>query len=353
MRSRHWLSALSTIVLLAGASPAIARVGWAGAQRETLDKVLVTWSGKGAVDVYLADRADADPASARLVSQNDRDGHQEVAVGAAERPYFLLRDRADGSVVEVAERLVPLEHGSNFRDIGGYPAAGGKHVRWGLIYRSGATPLLTPEDQARIQTLGLHNMLDLRSDEERVIAPTKIDGVRYTAIGYSMMTIMKRVAATGNGADLYRGLPEMLAPQLRILFGMLEHKQAPVVYNCSAGQDRTGFATAMILSALGVPRDVIMKDYLLSTALRQPQYEMPPIDPARFPDNPVAQFFAKYHAAGDSAKAQPLVGPDGTPLLASAFVEIDRKWGSVDAYLDQELGVTPADVAMLRATYLE
>ena len=73
--------------------------------------------------------------------------------------------------------LLPLEHSSNFRDIGGYPAAGGKHVRWGMIFRSGATPLLTDADQAAVAKLHLANMVDLRSDEERQLAPSKIYGV--------------------------------------------------------------------------------------------------------------------------------------------------------------------------------
>src|SRR3546814_7040686 len=84
------------------------------------------------------------------------------------------------------ERALPLEHGSNFRDIGGYPAAGGKHVRWGMIFRSGGTPLLNDADEQRIGALKLGEMVDLRSSEERVLAPTRIYGVRYTAVGYSM-----------------------------------------------------------------------------------------------------------------------------------------------------------------------
>src|SRR3546814_16616904 len=79
-------------------------------------------------------------------------------------------------MIRVAERALPLEHGSNFRDIGGYPAAGGKHVRWGMIFRSGGTPLLNDADEQRIGALKLGEMVDLRSSEERVLAPTRISG---------------------------------------------------------------------------------------------------------------------------------------------------------------------------------
>lgn len=68
----------------------------------------------------------------------------------------------------------------------------------------------------------------------------------------------------------------------------------PVAYNCSAGQDRTGFASAVILSALGVPREIIVRDYHLSSEYRRPEFEMTKFDPAAFPDNAAAKMFAAY-----------------------------------------------------------
>lgn len=353
MSTVHRVCAIGLIALLATSGTALARADGANALRTGAGTVTVSWHDAKAVDVYLADKADATIDTARLLAANDRDSHETVAVDGAARRYYLLRDRADGSVVEVAERLIPFEQGSNFRDIGGYAAADGRHVRWGLIYRSGATPLLSPNDQAEIHALGLRNMLDLRSDEERQIAPTKIDGVQYRAVGYSMLAMMKPGQPMRNGVDLYRDFPEFLAPQMRILFTMLERDEGPVVYNCSAGQDRTGFATALILSALGVPRETIIKDYLLSTGLRRPQWEMPKIDPALYKGNPVAQMFAHYQDAGAASKPQPLVEADGTPFLMGALEVIDTKWGSVDNYLKQEIGVSDQDIAELKHRYLQ
>lgn len=346
------LIGLSALALLASNAPAFARAENAAVERGAPDKVTVSWTARGPVDVFLADHPVTDPAAAKLVSANDRDGRQEVTIGAAERPYFLIRDKADGSLVDVSERVVPLEQGSNFRDVGGYAGAGGKHVRWGLIYRSGGTPLLNANDIARVHALGLRNMVDLRSDEERVIAPTKIDGVAYSAIGYSMTDILK-MSTQGPPGGLYRAFPTMLAPQLRIVFDLLKRGQGPIAYNCSAGQDRTGFTTAMVLSALGVPRDTILADYHLSTTYRRPRWEMPVINPAAFPDNQVAQFFARYQDPKVERKPQPLYGKDGKSLLLDSFAAIDQQYGSVDAYLEKEVGVTAADLATLRANYLE
>jgi len=365
MRFTFRAGGLSALSLLAIAAPASARVTDAVVAPAANGQLAVSWSLPGAVDVYASTQPNADLAAARLVSADDRDGRAMLPADPVKRTYVYLKDRTDGTVTEVAQRLVPLQQGSNFRDIGGYAAAGGKHVRWGLIYRSGASAMLTPADLDRVKALGLRNLVDLRSDEERVLAPTKIDGVHYSAVGYSMAALMShlgtgatqaagaKVSVPQNGVAIYHSLPEMLVPQMRILFRILAKGATPVEYNCSAGQDRTGFATAMILSALGVPRDVIYRDYLLSTQYRQPRYEMPHIDPARYPDNRVAQFFAHFQDNPAYATPQPLKEADGTPFLKGAFDAIDAKWGSVDNYLMKAVGLSDQDLARIRAAYLQ
>lgn len=324
----------------------------ANVERIAADRLAISWSDTGPIDVFVSKLPDATIGDATLVSGDDRDGRHELSVGSAERPYILLRKQS-GDIVRVAERAVDLEQGSNFRDIGGYPAADGKHVRWGLIYRSGGTPLLTEADVAEVQSLGIQ-MFDLRSTEERVIAPTRVEGVPYMAIGYSM-TSMADVKATDEPwiGRVYRNFPTRLAPHMRLLFAELIDGGSPVAYNCSAGQDRTGFTTAMILSALGVPRDIILEDFHLSTTYRRPEYEMPKIDPVVHAGNPAAMFFAKYQQDPAAAKPKPLMEPDGTPFLAYSFDEIEKRWGSVEAYLEKEAGVGPAQLAALRARYLQ
>jgi len=320
--------------------------------RTAPNALTVTWAGREPVDVFLSDDPAATAASAKLVSKEDRDGTESVTVAAGERAYFLLRNHKSGETVRVAERLLPLQQGSNFRDVGGYPAADGKHVRWGLIYRSAGQPMLSDSDVKDIRSLKLANIVDLRSSEERVIAPTRIDGVPYQAVGYSMATLTGGGAAQ-NGEGIYRKMPTLLAPQLRLVFEDLLADKGAIAYNCSAGQDRTGFVTAMVLSALGVPRETIVADYHLSTTYRRPEWEMPKIDTIAQANNPVAMYFAKYQANPAAAKPQALKTVDGTAFLIFAFDEIDTKWGSVDAYLEKEAGVSKADIATLRARYLE
>ncbi len=340
------LALLSALVpaLLSAAPPSGAQV-----ERLGTDQLLVSWTSADPVDVLVATRPDAPIKSARLVSPRDADGKEALNGVGKTRSYFYLRNSRTGELTKVAERLLPLEAGSNFRDIGGYPAASGRHVRWGMIFRSGGTPLLSQSDLTQVGGLGLTNMVDLRSDEERVLAPTRIDGVTYTAVGYSM----GQMDMSGGMESAYGGFPKMLAPHLRQVFAKLLRSEQPLAYNCSAGQDRTGFVTAIILSALGTPRETIFQDYLLSTKFRRPEFEMSKIDLAAHSGNPVAAMFAKYQSDPRARQPQPLMTAEGKPFLAFAFAEIDSRWGSVDGYLRNEIGLTSQDIAKFRKLYTE
>jgi protein-tyrosine phosphatase len=351
-----------SISALALAAVCIASPGWAGTtqgvdvQRTAPDQLTITWHDSDPVDLFVT----ADPANgiadAKLLSDDDDDGRYVLDRAGIERRYFLLRDEKTEQVVTVAERLLPLQQGSNFRDIGGYPAADGKHVRWGVIYRSGASPMLTDADVQQVHGLGLTQLVDLRSSEERALAPTRIDNVPYSAVGYSMAAVYSgegKATKLSNGGAIYRNFPTLLAPQLRVLFADLLRNSGPIAYNCSAGQDRTGFVTAIVLSALGTRREVIYQDYHLSTRFRQPANEMPKINLAAHADDPTLVMFAKFQNDPRARVAQPLKEADGTPFLAAAFDEIDKRWGSVDAYLDKEIGIDASEIEQLRALYLQ
>ncbi len=352
MREFAGLAAFS-LLLAAGQMAHADAISAPHVERMSADKVAVTWTSKDPIEVYVSDQPNVPLPQTTRVSTGDQDGRHEMNVAPAGRPYFTLRDPKTGEVVHAAERLVQLEQGSNFRDVGGYPVAGGKHVRWGMIYRSGGTPMLTDADVQRVRSL-VGDMVDLRSSEERSLAPTRVEGVSYSAVGYSMSRISGlQPTTTSTMGSSYRNFPTMLAPHMKIVFSKLLANQGPIVYNCSAGQDRTGFATAMILSALGVPREVILSDYHLSTTYRRPEYEMPRFDAATQAANPVAAFFASYQKDPAAAAPRPLYDTNHRAFLEVAFDEVETTWGSVDRYLAKEAGVGPAELARLRAIYLQ
>jgi protein-tyrosine phosphatase len=282
----------------------------------------------------------------------------------------ILRD-ADGATVRGAERLIPLQGGSNFRDLGGYPAADGKHVRWGLLYRSAALPKLTDDDYRHLSTLHIRTVVELRSRDERQLSPTiwraKPDP-RIIAVDYSGALLFRRLRGYDGPARefvterLYWDIPFLLQQEYRDLFNAMLERRGALIFFDSIGVDRTGIAAGLILDALGVPREIIYQDYLLSTHDRQPRNEMADVDLQDYAaTNAEARFLIEYrkYAEGERATQQimqtqkPLMDARGRPLLQDAFEEIEADFGSVTNYLDQMLGVNAADIAKLRAKYLE
>jgi protein-tyrosine phosphatase len=345
------LLAFGAVLLLPSAHAAISG---ATVERTASRALQLHWQSARPVDVYVAARPDAPLREAQLVSKGDADGtHLYEPKDAASRSYFLLREQGSNGLTTVAERVVPLERGSNFRDVGGYVTESGKQIRWGRLYRSGGSPLLTEADVAKVKSAGVVDLIDLRSSEERVLAPTKLEGLRYQAVGYSMLTMMGNAAADPDVGAIYRQFPTLLAPQLKLLFQALLNDEGAVAVNCSAGQDRTGFATAMVLSTLGVPRATVYEDYHLSTRYRVPANEMPSLDAAAAAGNPIAQYFARMQKDPRAAVAQPLYDAEHHALLERAFDEIDKRWGSVDAYLQAEVGLSKQDLQRLRARLLQ
>ncbi|MGQ0530887.1 MAG: tyrosine-protein phosphatase, partial [Panacagrimonas sp.] len=331
------------------------------------DGYVLLWDASGAVFVYVSDRADAEVTRMRRLVQGDTDGRHQQHLDDIVRPYFALVDER-GRVVRAAERLLPLEGASNFRDLGGYPAADGKTVRWGQLYRSGAMAKLSDGDYEYLSALGIRVLCDLRTPEERALQPTDWraqPGARYFAVDYPAEILFGRLgtdtkpeAASARVRSLYADFPQMLKPQLAGMFQSLIAGEAPLSVNCSAGQDRTGLAAALILTALGTPREVIYRDYHLSTQWRRPDNERGDVDYAALAStNIVARTMLRYQersgADGKPGTPKPLIDAQGEPLLAAAFTELETRHGSVLAYLDQQLGVDARALAQLRRLYTE
>ena len=232
------------------------------------------------------------------------------------------------SMLPTYDRLLPLEGGSNFRDMGGYFTEDGRVVRHGLLYRSGVMTGLSAQDMQYLKGFDFQRVVDLRSNEELELYPNRwadSADIPYSHGNYSMARIVETMVDDGGKplpmAALYRQMPSMLQPQLRAYFSALSEGEAPIVVNCSAGQDRTGIASALLLTALGVPRDVIVQDYLVSTRYRRPVIERGTVDlEAAAQDNLFAQLMLRYRDGDQPAAAQPLL----TDALPALRVRADR-----------------------------
>lgn len=266
--------------------------------------------------------------------------------------------------VNLEIRHIPLEGGSNLRDVGGYPAKDGRMVRWGTIYRSGAMSRLTEADWRWMAGRNIAAVCDLRSREEREIAPTVWRGgeqTRHIGPAYEGSILFNELATREAGVGemserVYPLFAEVMAPLYREFFGALVAGHAPVIIHCSAGQDRTGLAIGLLLSLLGVPEETILEDYHLSTRLRRVENEVSAEKMAELADsNVVARFYMDLvQRRGEAAlKPRALYNQGGGPLLIDAFTAIRGRWGSLEAYMDDKVGVGPADVERLRTHCLE
>ena len=313
----------------------------------------VRWSAPdaaGGVLVLARTTLDADgpDGAGRVVGQGGPSG--AVTVGdlpAAPRWYFVLTPR-NGAPLVIADRGLHMATAPNFRDVGGYRTADGRWVRMGLAWRSDQLDRLNDADLATFGQLEPALVVDLRTDAERsrgadrlppgaqglvedvmAQAPPSAGGFMTVktpeAAADLMAEVNRQFVSLGSAKTAYNGLLTRLATT-----------PGGVVYHCSAGKDRTGWASAVLLTLLGVPRETVFADYLASNAYVAAKNQamvakMPPAQAANI--EPVLTVRRAY--------------------LEAAFAEVDRRYGSFDAYVKQGLGLDAAAVAQLKARFLE
>lgn len=270
------------------------------------------------------------------------------------------RLQMQSGVLQNYRRLLPLEGGSNFRDLGGYPTQDGRTVKRGLLFRSGVMTWLTESDMDYLGQFGVETVVDLRSREELELFPNhwvQARNIDHVTHDYSITDMLSRqdiqdFQSSEPGAT-YRSLPYAIVPQLKAYFTLLADGRAPIVVNCAAGQDRTGIASSLLLTVLGVPEDLVVEDYLLSSDFRRPLVEQGTIDLEPYiATNAFAALIAPYYE-DMAAHAPPLVTPAGRPYLEIAFEQIRKDYGSIRNFMARELDVSDADIEKMKTLYLQ
>lgn len=257
------------------------------------------------------------------------------------------------------KRIIALDGPLNFRDIGGYKNKQGQSVKWNKIYRSDSLSSLSYKDKIKLARLKISVDCDLRSSYEKQSAPDDLwPGVRYVDLPVYSDKVDDK---TGNKASnkLFRFFHHL--PNLRNNFigqiyqGTLlnthsEEEFAKVfaellalpprqalVYHCSAGKDRTGMTTALILMALGVDDETIAKDYLLTNTL----YDFAAA--RNLPSNDeISAMIAKMNVTKG----------EGTAIYGITTT-IEQGWGGFSSFFKKELGFSQNDLTQLRQMYLE
>jgi len=252
--------------------------------------------------------------------------------------------RHPGQGMTTLPRSVALSGASNFRDLGGYAGLDGRTVRWRRLFRSDHLAALTPEDTRALSGLGLARALDLRGTQERAAQAYALPDVRYHALPIEPVVAQRaqEMAATGQAMDAalarrlmhdtYRAFVADNAAQFAALFEHLLQDDSPLVFHCTAGKDRTGFAAALILRALGVPQDVVLHDYLLTNGL----YRRPAVLQGSAPPE-VLDVIWRVQA----------------DFLQAAFDALEQEHGSLQRYLERALRLDEAARARLAQLYLQ
>jgi protein-tyrosine phosphatase len=240
-------------------------------------------------------------------------------------------------------RHLDLEGASNFRDLGGYRTSDGRVVRWRQIFRSNHLGHLTAADTDIVRAVGLRSAFDLRGREERTAAACGLEEITVhpLPIEPTVVAALRARLATGSLSssdareimrESYRSYVRLNTHSFRALFAHLLRDHAPLVIHCTAGKDRTGFACALVLHALGVPDDVIAEDYLLTNRL----YRRDPASATDLPED-----------------VREAIGSVEASYLAAAFEAIHADYGGLDFYLKEGLGLGESERANLKDRYLQ
>jgi protein-tyrosine phosphatase len=237
-----------------------------------------------------------------------------------------------------------LQGASNFRDVGGYRNADGRCVRRGQVFRSDHLAGLTPEDLARLASLGIGHSLDFRGAAEYSATPYAIPGVQRLALTIEPTVIARMQALVVQGivptteetvalmCETYRDFVNHNAGTFGRFLKHLLEQPTPQVFHCTAGKDRTGFAAALLLSALGVDRATIEHDYLLTNQLYKRDNRL--------------EGSGHPHVMKVLWQVQP-------EFLHAAFDAVDAQHGGMQDYLHGAIGLIPQELAELKQMLLE
>lgn len=260
---------------------------------------------------------------------------------------------------------IPLEGLTNTRDLAGFETRDGRRIRPHRLIRSGRLFDATGKDRRILsEDYGVSIVVDFRTDSERRLAPDPaVERARnhhlpiYQTVGltgpegddadlFGMAAQLLDRGDDGGGfmMDLYRDFVRSPAArtQYRRFFDLLlEAEEGAVLWHCSAGKDRAGAGTALLLTALGVPREAMVEDYLKSNDFAGEIIELLAEEGCRRMGDPRAGRIVRRIIRAEA------------PYIQSLFEEAETRYGSMEAFLERGLGLMPSQLRRLRENYLE
>lgn len=245
-------------------------------------------------------------------------------------------------------KVVSLVQGAiNFRQLGGYATQQGTHVKSGKLFRSGELSKLTDADVKLLADQHINHIVDFRSNQEVATAKDRLPaGAVYLQlpagsenVGNIMAMLPKLTTGDSLMTSFYSQTSHLKAKYQPFFQELLKTPDnSALLFHCTAGKDRTGIGAAMLLYVLGVPGETIMTDYLASNDYRKAENDKMVAG--------MASMGIKEQAARDVVSVK-------ENYLQATYMAIVKQYGSMDNFVSKELGLTTADIALLRKKYTE
>lgn len=267
--------------------------------------------------------------------------------------YFEIISENSAGII-TAERRLPLEGTVNFRDLGGYETGEGRRVRWGKVFRSDHLSRLTDRDITFLQRMKIQSVCDFRTSAEAQKRPDRFPGdgpgaylhLPIDNLKFNPITLFEK---------LKRGDTSWLTPEFLIdgyilnidkfaaIWGevirrLADPDQLALVFHCTGGKDRAGTCAALVLLALGVPEETVIRDHGLSNV---------------FIADVLDKIYAQFESSGiDRNRISPYF--TAPPYCIEALLHhLHAKYGSPTDYLKSKAGVTEEMLEKVRGLLLE
>jgi protein-tyrosine phosphatase len=289
----------------------------------------------------------------------DRKGLDPEMFGAYDRTPLL--GPGHGATEATPGQSLGIRSVPNLRELGGYKTSDGATVASGLVYRSNQLSEIPEADMEKLAGLNLKTDFDLRTAEEREVRPDELPpGVKYVWLdvladvdqaGPAMLEKLMKDPKAANAAlgggkaeagfqESYRqfvSLPSAQKAFRQLFLSLGDQTQLPALFHCTTGKDRTGWAAAALLTLLGVPKDVVMEDYLRSNDYIIPKYQ---------------KVIDAFVESGGDASIPPAILGVKKEYLEAAFDEMETKYGTIEKYFSEGLGIDAIQQKALRDLYL-
>ena len=276
----------------------------------------------------------------------------------------LKSDIGDGAQ-ESPARHIPLDGQPNFRDLGGYKTVDGRTVKWRQLFRAGELGQLSDDDVNKLAELDLRTMVNFLLPEEiekhgADRLPEGVVQVSEPISGEHAARLTMQVQSSISSGD-FESIPPEMNPKFHsllmeegkeqyaaLLRAAADPEQRPLGFHCSHGVHRTGTAAALLLSALGVPWETVRMDYLLTNEFRKEEVD--------------ATLARIRTTVADSRGVDPedvdMTNVEAFFIVEEAYIDgalraAEKKYGSMDAYIRDGLGLSTAEIETLRSSLLE